>query len=384
MTVALSDPKGPLAAAKPWYFREHGATEPTIAQLTAAGLDRAAKADSDHEAAELHFVLPTLKSGETRKLHVSTNVPMAATPAAAWRWKDTAGKYTDLAYGDRPVLRYMYEALDDSSKERHAATFKVYHHVYDPAGKLLLTKGPGGLFPHHRGVFYGFNKITYGKHQADVWHCAHGESQAHTAFLAAEAGAVVGRHRVAIDWKGQDGKPFAKEQREMAAMTIGKGTLIEFASHLESTVGKVHLDGDPQHAGFQFRATQAVPDKTAKETVYLRPDGRDKPGATRNWDGKTNTTHVNLPWDALSFVVDGQRYTVVYLDHPKNPKPARFSERDYGRFGSYFVYDLDNGKPLDLRYRLWVQAGEMTGEECAALSNQFVSPPEATGTAVKD
>jgi len=40
---------------------------------------------------------------------------------------------------------------------------------------------------------------------------------------------------------------------------------------------------------------------------------------------------------------------------PRNPKEARFSERDYGRFGSYFEYDLDEGKPLTVNYRLWLQ-----------------------------
>ena len=33
----------------------------------------------------------------------------------------------------------------------------------------------------------------------------------------------------------------------------------------------------------------------------------------------------------MSFVLDGKRYSVVYLDHPDNPKEARQSERTYGR-----------------------------------------------------
>jgi hypothetical protein len=75
----------------------------------------------------------------------------------------------------------------------------------------------------------------------------------------------------------------------------------------------------------------------------------------------------------LSFVVDGQRYTVLYLDHPSNPKPSRYSERDYGRFGSYFVADVTKEQPLDVKYRIWVQPGEMTVKECEALSQQFIS-----------
>ena len=78
----------------------------------------------------------------------------------------------------------------------------------------------------------------------------------------------------------------------------------------------------------------------------------------------------------MSFVLGPQRYTVCYLDRPDNPKEARFSERDYGRFGSYFVYEIDENKPLDLKYRVWLQEGEMTGPGVAAVSAAFVQPVE--------
>ena len=83
------------------------------------------------------------------------------------------------------------------------------------------------------------------------------------------------------------------------------------------------------------------------------------------------------------FVLDGQRYTVVYLDHPKNPKEARFSERDYGRFGSYFVADATEKRPVDVDYRLWLQDGPMTVEEVGAKSADFVTPPEVSVRAGK-
>ena len=327
------------------------------------------------KAAEIVFILPQAKRGET--LELTAEVQSEGAPAEpSFKWIDTSGQHTDLAFDERPVLRYMYAALDESTKETHSATFKPYHHVYDPTGKTLLTKGPGGLFPHHRGVFYGFNRITYdnGK-KADVWHCNNGEYQSHEQFVSSEAGPVLGRHVCRIAWRGQDGKVFAEELRELSAYNTPGGTLIEFASQLESKVGVVHLDGDPQHAGFQFRATQEVPDKTAKLTYYLRPDGKGEPGKFRNWDDKgRDPKTVNLPWNALCFVVNDQRYTCCYLDRPENPKEARYSERDYGRFGSYFEFDLTSNKLLDVNYRLWLQAGEMTGEQVQRLADDFVQP----------
>jgi hypothetical protein len=72
---------------------------------------------------------------------------------------------------------------------------------------------------------------------------------------------------------------------------------------------------------------------------------------------------------------------VLRINHPDNTRETRGSERDYGRFGDYFEYDLTPGKPLKLKYRVWVQEGEMTVEQCSALASSFVNPP-ATRTGV--
>lgn len=345
----------------------------SLAQITKPSL----LADDEVEA-ELNFILPRIKANEEIKLTATSG----GAKAMSFGWQDTEGKHKELSYGGTPVLRYMYEAPDWSTKERLGETYKVYHHVYNPAGTTLLTKGPGGLFPHHRGLFFGFNRISYGDGQkADIWHCKNGETQEHVAVAEAETGPLLGRHRLAIDWHGQDKKVFAKEQRELTAYRFKSGTLIEFASRLESQVGPVRLDGDPQHAGFQFRATQHVPDKTKTQTYYVRPDGKGEAGKFRNWPG--NKDHVNLPWNALCMVVDDQRYTVCYLDRPENPKESRFSERDYGRFGSYFEYELDENEPLELNYRIWLQEGEMSVEEVAAQSMKFVNAPKAVAKALE-
>jgi hypothetical protein len=83
---------------------------------------------------------------------------------------------------------------------------------------------------------------------------------------------------------------------------------------------------------------------------------------------------VNLPWNTASFVLGGRRYTCVYLAHPADPKEARYSERTHARFGSYFEYELDEAKNLDLDYRIWLQEGEMNAEQVKSFSNDFVGP----------
>jgi hypothetical protein len=309
-----------------------------------------------------------------------------------FKWQKQPSEFAALTRGKRPVLRYMLKPYDNSNAAARDKTYKVFHHLYDFEGKRFVTNGgntnePVGdpkklLYPHHRGLMYAFNNITYGKGiKADTWHAKPEDThQSHRAFLVEEAGCVLGRHRVAVDWHGPKNEVFAKEEREITVFTNDKGTLVEFASRLKTAGGTVKLDGDPQHAGFQFRAHNDVAASSKNETYYLRPDGKGEKGekGTRNWDPKTKKGPVNLPWDACSFVIDGKRYTVVYMNHPKNPGESRWSERDYARFGCYFAYELTEQSPLVVNYRIWLQEGEMTVDQCESLHKAFTAPPKVT------
>lgn len=272
-------------------------------------------------------------------------------------WQEEEEDRIALHWNGRPALEYVMPTLDESSPQRRNATFKPFHHVYSPDGKTRLTKGPGGLYPHHRGMFYGFNRINHGDgKKCDTWHCT-GKAYQRSVGISGigETTDKTGKrilkneasHDAQIHWHGQEGELFACERRVIAIRRTShhdvEGWEIDFASQLNTTDGKpIHLDGDPQHAGFHFRASQEVPEKTAEQTYYVRTDGIGKPGDYRNWDPRQprspiSTESVDRPWNALCFLLKGKRYTILYLDHSQNPKPARYSERDYGRFGSYFV-----------------------------------------------
>ena len=340
------------------------------------------------DKSELQFILPHLPAGQTLRLlaTLSTDPPVvtqSSPKTEEFAWHDRPGDHIDLVLGERPVLTYYYHPFDESSPASRVQTYKVFHHVYSPRGDRVVTNGlpddPKVHSPHHRGIFYGFNRISYGEGKtADLWHCTDGAYQEHDRFLSSEAGPVLARQRMVIRWHGQDKKPFAEEERELTVYNVAAGRLIEFASRMKSVAGPVKLDGDPQHAGFQFRAHNDVDAKTSEQTIYVRTDGVGKPGETRNWDPQTRQGPVNLPWNAMSFVLGDRRYTVAYLDHPRNPKEARFSERAFGRFGSYFEYTIDEAKLLNVNYRLWLQEGLMKPEEVAVLSESFVEPVEVT------
>lgn len=299
--------------------------------------------------------------------------------AAQFSWKETTGKYLDLTHGSRAIARYVYEPMDDTTTERREETYKPFCHLYQWWSRdQFLTKGPGGKYTHHRGIFYGFSNISYTDEagvthtKVDTWHCRRA-AQVHREFLERKADANGASFTSRIDWLGHDGTAFASEARSMSFSLDGSDLVVDFTSHLTPTVPSLRLDGDPQHAGFQFRASQEVFDETAKATTYIRPgSGVGKPGVTINWSGKNDNEQTrDLPWKGMAFRLGDKTYTVAYLDSPENPKPARFSERDYGRFGSYFATEVTPEAPLAVRYRLVIRQGEMTPEEIIGFHKTF-------------
>ena len=185
-------------------------------------------------------------------------------------------------------------------------------------GKDFLTKGPGGKFTHHRGIYYGFSKCSAvnaagKKVRIDTWHCK-GGYQTHEKVIESKADDKGASHTVEIAWRVDDGSIFASEKRTLSFSHCEDGSLqVDFSSDLSTKQESVTLDGDPQHAGFQFRASNEVAAKTAKQTYYVRPkDGKDGMGKTKNWPGNKDMT--NLSWKAQSVVVSDRRYFTVYLD----------------------------------------------------------------------
>lgn len=283
---------------------------------------------------------------------------VAAAEGFSWVTDESNGT-SDLILDGKPVIRYMF-AYDTSTKDRAHETYKVYHHVFGPKSGRQITKGAGGKYTHHRGVFVGWNKTSFGDgKQYDFWHCKNGAHLRHIRFVEQKADADHGTMTSEIHWNDPEGNPVIRELRtiRVAKQPGLTGWKIDWSSSLESKVGTITLAGDRQHAGFQFRADQPVAD--ANGATFIRPaDFPQEPKAIQVGDKGNPPAHINLKWFAESYELDGKRYTVEYFDNPKLPKPALFSERPYGRFGTYFRTTLEEAAPLELKYRLIVSEGD--------------------------
>ncbi len=298
----------------------------------------------------------------------------ADDPAFVWKNDEAAGQAT-LSLGDQPVVKYVY-AFDTSTKERAFETYKPFHHVYGPGTQTEITQGTNGKqFPHHRGMYVGWNKTGFEGQTLDFWHCTKGAHLRHMKFAELKGDANSGRMVAEIHWNDADGKPVIIETRSLTARRepTTKGWQLDWSSKLASQRGPITLDGDRQHAGFQYRAAPEVGAKAAAR--YLRPAKfEQKPDAIQVGDAGNPPAHIDLNWFAMSYPIGEQRFTVEYFDNPNLPKPALFSERPYGRFGTFFKTTLAADKPLELKYRLIISTGESpTVDAIQKRYDQFVS-----------
>jgi hypothetical protein len=278
-----------------------------------------------------------------------------------FQWLDRPEQGTaDLLYDGKPALRYMY-AFDGSTPQRAVETFKVYHHVFGPGTEDLITNGPNGLYPHHRGLFVGWRQTRYDGGEIDSWHCIKGAHQRHVRFVEKGADAQSGFMTSEIAWNDAQGKPVINETRSTRVMNVGSKSgppawQIDWTTQLQSRRGKIELTGDRQHAGFQYRAAASVAETNS--ATFVRPKGfPEQPKAFEVDDRKDPNKFINLGWLAMSYEINGKRYTVTYFEDRALPKPSKFSERPYGRFGAFFKTTLTPEHPLTMRYRLIVTAG---------------------------
>ena len=210
----------------------------------------------------------------------------------------------------------------------------------------------------------GFMKITVGGKTYDRWHMVKGD-QVVTAVQPTADGFVA-----AIDWQGESAtaKPILTEER---AFTFTKPAApfylgIEMRSTLVPGQGETKIDGDPEHAGAQFRPSEKI---DGTKTTYVYP-------------GKDVQIHKvrDLTWVAEIFTVEGKTFTALLLNHPSNPKDTAFSAyRDYGRFGAFPKGVATPESPFKLRYQWLIAEGDVRdAAACQQAYNAFAGVNEPT------
>ena len=340
--------------------------------------------------AQLWWILPAAKTGETSNW-TATLSHRGKASQEGFSWQDKPGDCLDLLLDGRKMVRYMY-AYDDSTRERLHDTNKPYHHVFDAQGENLLTNGPGGLYPHHRGIFIGWNKLESGGEVLDLWGMT-GGTQRHQKFLEETAGPVLASSESLISWDDAAGGPIIIEQRKVTVFRQPDPTilLLDFHTRLEAVRGEVYLNGDPEHGGFQYRAHNDVSTGSERAQREAAAAGKQTPDDIAEGGKDARATYLfhedgidplkdqDLPWAAMLYGLNDRRYSVQHMNHPGNPRPTLYSAyRDYGRFGAFFKQKIGSGEALALHYRILVVEGDMPArEKLAGNYSAFIEGPKA-------
>jgi len=281
--------------------------------------------------------------GRMRPLPLALGTLFALTQAFAADIKVVPNEAVDIAQDGKVVARFM-TAHDVSTPDKRLETYKPYLHIFDSSGVLRLTKGPGFNFTHHRGIMVGFMKITVDGKTYDRWHMKGGD-QVVTAINPTADGFVA-----AIDWQGESAtaKPILTEERTFKFTKPAAPFYfsIEMMSSLKPNHNEAKIDGDPEHAGAQFRPSEKI---DGSKTTYIYP-------------GKDVLIHKvrDLIWVAEVFTVDGKTFTALLLNHPSNPKDTAFSAyRDYGRFGAFPKGVATAENPFKLHYQWLIAEGDI-------------------------
>jgi hypothetical protein len=296
--------------------------------------------------------------------------PLTRAADAGFTFNDKQGEYLDILLDGKLAARYMY-GHDTSTPAKRTETYKPYLQVYDAEGKEPITQGAGGkLYPHHRGIYIGWQKLGYDGKKYNFWEMASGDI-IHVKFLEQKAVADSASFTSQTRWVPKDSdKAIVEEERTMTVRRAPAPArlLIDFTSKLKAPAGDVLLDGDPEHGGIQYRPHGDI---STKDTIYVFP----KEDANSHKD-------TDYPWVGETYTLRGNRISVVEMSHPDNPKGTRWSAyRDYGRFGAFPKADLKTGDTLTVRYRFLIADGEMPAIDLIQKSDdEFAGATAATAT----
>lgn len=262
------------------------------------------------------------------------------------------GKSTD---GQLKVAARLIQQKWDPSDPR--PTCKVFHQVYAPDG-TLLTKGLGGQFEHHRGLFVGWNRTLCNGKSFDFWHCNRGERQTFGGTVSPSLLSMGKRAQVAfLHWVAPDGEAVIHELRGLEVVAHEEQQyVLHMRVQCRALAGDVQLTGDPQHAGQQFRALQQFAEKGAKPVLYLRPPGAKKHG---------NDVWTKCDWIAGVLRLPVATYTVLRIESPHNPGKTKWSTRPYGRFGATRKVKILKGEAMRIDQIYVIANGARDGKWCA-------------------
>ena len=281
-------------------------------------------------------------------LSIFTLIAILSSARADWAVKDDAntelpGRKVDITQDGVLRARLIYGE----------GQINPYLRVQGEAGDGLNEWDAKQTYPHHRGIFIGWNKIVSDLGSFDLWHFNNGGRMTVAKLDQLESGKNSATIVATIEWRGgaKDAGGSDLLLTETRTLTVSRPaaqTTQVDAQFVLQPARDLTLGGDLQHAGVHFRASASV-EKNAKDTAYVwEPDLDGKGGKVASKEMK---------WARYTFPIGARWYHATELNAPANPV-EELSWRDYGRFGFFFAKPLKKDETLTLKYRFFTDLAE--------------------------
>ena len=314
---------------------------------------------------------PGAKGKRSFRLHRIRHAPTAGVVAR----QDASSGQFDIADSGKPVLRYNYATIEPgdfvtnvtSANRIYARARSDYIHPFFGFDGETLTKDWSVDHPHHRGIYWAWPEVDWRGQRGDLHALQHVFARP-TGKCTATSGPVFAQFDAENLWKWEDGESLVRERAIIRAYHLtGDDRILDLEFQFTALHDTVSLArrGTLHYGGLSIRLAKVLNQEIAFHTAATNAAPR-------------------MAWAELSgkFGDAPQPSALVVLQHAANlcyPGDwVKFPEINW--FQPTFPasgtrYELKQGEPLVLRFRLWLHLGAKAGEErCAAQWRAYNSP----------
>jgi hypothetical protein len=298
----------------------------------------------------------------------------AGAQSGPFRFEEKPGEFLMLYEGEQPVLQYNsgMQLKEGAPKEMRRSSY--IHPLWGLEGRVLTDDFPRDHY-HHRGVFWAWAQVKVGDTTYDPW----GVSGMMTKFerwLERRNSPLFATFGVHNGWYVGDEKVVDEKVSIQLWRANAAGRAIDFNLTLEATAKPVVITGRPPEKsypagkGYGGFGVRFAPHTTASITTI---EGRAQADVVRD----------KSPYADYSARFGDAKTTegiAVFADKSHPGFPPGWLLRHYGYIGLTWPgiesYTLERGKPLNLRYRLWVHKGDFTTGRVKEAYGNYVAPAE--------
>ena len=280
----------------------------------------------------------------------------AATGAdSPFAFREISPASLQLSEHGQPVFVYNFGGIlaDGAPEATRRSTY--LHPVYAPDG-TMLTDDFNKDHPHHRGIFWAWEVVTFDGKTDDVW-TVKGFRQKFVRWKARETTGATARLAIENGWYAGERK-FVKEDVDIVVHpTANDRRQLDFTLSFEATDKPVTIVGTPVskkgYGGFAFRT--APRDGGPEKTIIRTDEGvSEKDGVM-----------ARHPWAEILGSFQGKKEAIRIEDdaaNPGYPKNGWLMRHSFALLNVSYPglepLTLQPGKPLVLKYRVILSSGK--------------------------